>query len=242
MKFLLSSLLVSLATVPAFCHAETIKLLIQEYAPFTHTDLKSGEIQGALTEKIQEILKRAGDNYSISSTSLARGLNSTLNDDNTCLFGFRRTPERENSYKWVGPLVTDNWVLYARKTETRVLKSFEDAKPYSIGSYKNAATGLQLSEQGYKIEFASQDEDNPRLLVNGRLNYWIVSESHGMLIAQQQGFGNEIARAIKWKSIELNMLCNVRMDKQRIELYNKINKELDNDGTMEKIMRKYGIK
>lgn len=242
MKFLLPSLLVSLATVPVISHAETLKLLIQEFAPFTYTDIKTGEIQGALTEKITEILKRAGDNYSISSTSLARGLNSTLNDDNTCLFGFRRTPERENSYKWVGPLVTDNWVLYSRKSETRVLKSFEDAKPYSLGSYKNAATGIQLAEQGYKIEFASQDEDNPRLLANGRLNYWIVSESHGMFLAQQQGYGSEITRAIKWKSVELNMLCNVRMDKQRIELYNKINKELDNDGTMEKIMRKYGIK
>jgi len=231
-----------MVTVPAISHAETIRLLIQEFAPFTHTDPKSGEIQGALTEKIQEILKRAGDNYSISSTSLARGLNSTLNDDNTCLFGFRRTPDRENSYKWVGPLVTDNWVLYGRKMDLRVLKSFEEAKAYSIGSYKNAATGIQLAEQGYKIEFASQDEDNPRLLVNGRLNYWIVSESHGMHLAQQQGFANDIVRAIKWKSVELNMLCNVRMDKQRIELYNKINKEMDNDGTMEKIMRKYGIK
>lgn len=179
MKFLLSSLPVSLATVPALSHAETIKLLIQEYPPITHTDLKTGEIQGALTENITEILKRAGDNYSICSTSLARGLNSTLNDDNTCLFGFRRTSDRESSYKWVGPLVTGNWVLYGRKTDTRVLKSQEDAKPYSIGSYKNAATGLQLSEQGYKIEFASQDEDNPRLLVNGRVHYWIVSESHG---------------------------------------------------------------
>ncbi len=242
MKFLLSSLLVSLAIVPAISKAETIKLLIQEFAPFTHTDIKTGEIQGALTEKIAEILRRAGDNYSISSTSLARGLNSTLNDDNTCLFGFRRTPDREHLYKWVGPLVNDNWVLYGRKNDSRVLKSFEDAKAYSIGSYKNAATGVQLSEQGYKIEFASQDDDNPRLLVNGRLNYWIVSESHGMFLAQQQGFANDIVRAIKWKSIELNMLCNVRMDKQRIELYNKINKELDNDGTMEKIMRKYGIK
>jgi len=237
-----SSLLCCLVVVPAISHAETIKLLIQEFAPFTHTDIKTGEIQGALTEKVQEILKRAGDNYNIGSTSLARGLQSTLNDDNTCLFGFRRTPERENSFKWVGPLVTDNWVLYGRKTDNRLLKNFEDAKPYSIGSYKNAATGLQLHEQGYKIEFSNQDEDNPRLLVNGRLDYWIVSESHGMVIAQQQGFGHEIARAIKWKSIELNMLCNVRMDKQRIELYNKINKELDNDGTMEKIMRKYGIK
>ncbi len=242
MKLLAPSLVFFLSLTPVISRAETIKLLIQEYAPYTHTDLKTGEIQGVLTEKIQEILKRAGDNYNISSTSLARGLNSTLNDDNTCLFGFRRTPDRENSYKWVGPLVTDNWVLYGRKTDTRVLKNFEDAKPYSIGSYKNAATGIQLSEQGYKIEFSNQDEDNPRLLVNNRLNYWVVSESHGMVLAQQQGFGNDIVRVVKYKSIELNMLCNSRMDKQRIDLYNKLNKELDNDGTMEKIMHKYGMK
>ncbi|MFZ6655054.1 substrate-binding periplasmic protein [Undibacterium sp. TJN19] len=242
MKFLSIKLMFCLAALPALAHAENMKLLIQEFAPFTHTDPKTGEIQGALTEKMLEIVRRAGDTSTISSTSLARGLHAALNEDNTCLFGFRRTPDRENFYKWVGPLVNDNWVLYGRKNDGRVLKNFEDAKPYSIGSYKNAATGLQLSEQGYKIEFASQDEDNPRLLVNNRLHYWIVSESHGMAIAQQQGFGNDIVRAVKYKSIELNMLCNIRMDKQRIDLYNKINKDLDNDGTMEKIMRKYGIK
>lgn len=195
-----------------------------------------------LTEKILEIVKRAGDTSTITSTSLARGLNSTLNDDNTCLFGFRRTPDRENSYKWIGPLVSDNWVLYGNKDNQQVLKSLEDAKPYSIGSYKNAATGLQLSKQGYKIEFSNEDEDNPRLLVNKRLNYWIVSESHGMFIAQQQGYANDIVRVLKYKAIDLYMLCNIRMDAQRIDLYNKLNKELDNDGTTEKLMHKYGIK
>ncbi|MFZ6770137.1 MULTISPECIES: substrate-binding periplasmic protein [unclassified Undibacterium] len=242
MKLFVPCFVFCLMLTPLVSRAESIKLLIQEYAPFTHTDSKTGEILGILTEKIQEILKRAGDTSTISSTSLARGLNSTLNDDNTCLFGFRRTPERENLYKWVGPLTNDTWVLYARKTDTRVLKTLEDAKPYSIGSYKNAATGMQLSEQGYKIEFSNQDEDNPRLLINNRLNYWIVSESHGMVLAQQQGFGNDIVRAVKYKTMELNMLCNSRMDKQRIELYNKLNKDLDNDGTMEKIMHKYGMK
>jgi hypothetical protein len=48
--------------------------------------------------------------------------------------------------------------------------------------------------------------------------------------------------AARYKNIELNMLCNIRMDKQRIDLFNKINRELDNDGTMEKLMRKYGIR
>ncbi len=242
MKFLSSCLLFSLGLAPACSHAEPVKLLIQEYAPFTHTDVKTNEITGVLTEKIQEIIKRAGDTSSITSTSLARGLSATLNDENTCLFGFRRTPERENAYKWIGPLITDNWVLYSKKGEARVLKSLEDAKPYSIGSYRNAATGLQLFEQGYKIEFSNQDEDNPRLLINNRLDYWIVSELHGMFIAQQQGYASDIVRALRYKNMDLYMLCNKHMDKQRIELYNKLNKELDNDGTMEKLMHKYGIK
>ncbi|MBR7791049.1 ABC transporter substrate-binding protein [Undibacterium sp. FT147W] len=231
-----------LITLPSIALAETLHLLIQEYAPFSYTEPKTGEIRGFVTDKIMEIMRRAGETPDISSTSLARGLNATLNDDNTCLFAFRRTPERENSFKWVGPLTNDNWVLYGRKNDSRVLKKFEDAKPYSIGSYKNAATGIQLTEQGYHVAFASEDDDNPRLLVNKRIDYWVVSELHGMSLAQQLGFAEDIVRVARYKNIELNMLCNIRMDKQRIDLFNKINRELDNDGTMEKLMRKYGTR
>ncbi len=142
----------------------------------------------------------------------------------------------------MGPLATDNWVLYSRKGDTRSLKSLEDAKPYTIGSYKNAATGLYLQEQGYKVQFASQDDDNPRLLVNGRLDYWIVSELHGMFLAQQQGYWEGISKAVKYRSIDLYMLCNARMDKQRIDNFNTFNADIDRDGTMEKLMRKYGVK
>ena len=79
-------------------------------------------------------------------------------------------------------------------------------------------------------------------MVNKRLDYWIVSELHGMYIAEQQGVAKDIATAIKYKTIELNMLCNIHMDKQRIELFNKLNKAIDADGTMGKILRKNGIK
>lgn len=229
------------STLPVHAEAnpEHYQLLIQEYAPFTHTDPKSGEIRGIVTEKVQEILRRSGDSHSIASTSLARGLYAAQHNDNTCLFAFRRTPERETSFRWFGPLATDSWVLYGRKDDTRVLKKLEDAKALAIGSYKNAATGLQLTEQGYNIKFASQDEDNPRLLVNRRLDYWIVSELHGMYMAQQQGYADDIARALRYKHIELNMLCNLNIDKTKIDQWNRINKELDADGSTEKLQKKY---
>lgn len=238
---ILLPLWVLLSALPGIASADHYHLMIQEFAPFTNTDPKSGEIRGMVTEKIQEILRRSGDTYKLSSTSLARGLNAVQHEDNTCLFAFRRTPERESFFRWVGPLATDTWVLYSRKDDTRVLKKIEDAKPYAIGSYKNAATGLQLTEQGYNIKFASQDEDNPRLLINHRIDYWIVSELHGLYMAQQQGYGDDIVKAIRYKHIELNMLCNLNIDKQKIEQWNRINKELDSDGSTEKLLRKYGM-
>ncbi|MFZ6645590.1 substrate-binding periplasmic protein [Undibacterium sp. TJN25] len=236
------SLLFAALLAPLVAHADGLKLIVQEYAPFTHTDYQGTDIHGFVADKVAEIMKRAGETYTINSTSLARAYQAALTEENTCLFAFRRTPDREKYFKWVGPLAADNWVLYSRKSDTRSLKSLEDAKSYTIGSYKNAATGLYLQEQGYKIQFASQDDDNPRLLVNGRLDYWIVSELHGMFLAQQQGYWEGISKAVKYRSIDLYMLCNARMDKQRIDNFNSFNADIDRDGTMEKLMRKYGVK
>ncbi|MFZ6751137.1 substrate-binding periplasmic protein [Undibacterium sp. Ren11W] len=231
-----------LSSIPASVHAENIKLLIQEFTPFTYTNPKTAQIEGVLSDKIQEIMKRAGASTSIKSTSLARALQTTQNEENTCMIGLRRTPERESSFKWVGPLIFDDWVLYSKKDSTVKLKNFEDAKPYRIGSYKNAATGLQLTEQGYKIEFANEDDENPRLLVNSRIDFWVVSELHGMYMAQQQGYWKDLQRAVKYKTIELYMLCHPAMEKNRIAQFNRYNKELDSDGTMDKISHKYGAR
>lgn len=233
---------VALCLLGPAASADSIKLMIQEFPPFNYTDQKNGKIQGILVEKVQEILKRGGDSSTLASSSLARTLHNAANEENTCALGVHRTPEREASYKWIGPLIIDDWVLYGRKPEARALKTIEDAKPYVIGSFKNASSGIKLSELGYRVEFASQDEDNPRLLVNGRIEYWNSSELHGMYLAQQQGYGNDISRALRYKSLGLYLACHPHLDKARVELYNQLNKELDNDGSMEKFTRKYGSK
>ena len=228
--------------LPAAVRAERMQLIIQEFAPYGYTNTKTKEIQGYLTEKVQEIIKRAGDTSSISSTSLARGLMTTKTEANTCLLNLRRTPDRENLFTWVGPLTSTDWVLYGRNSDERILKTLDDAKPYRIGSYKNSATGLELAELGYKIEFAASDEENPNLLMINRIDYWIVAEPRGMAIAQEQGYGADISRVVKYKSIDLYMLCNKALPKKKVDQLNRINKEIENDGTMQKILRKYGIR
>lgn len=231
-----------LVLLPAFVRAENIQLIIQEFAPYGYTNPKTKEIQGYLTEKVQVIIKRAGDTSKISSTSLARGLQATRTEANTCLLNLRRTPDRENLFAWVGPLGTTDWVLYGRNANEHILKTIEDAKPYRIGSYKGSATGTELAELGYKIEFAASDDENPNLLMMNRIDYWIVAEHRGKVIAQEQGYAADIRRIVKYKSIELYLLCNKNMPQKKIDQLNRINKEIENDGTMQKILRKYGIR
>ncbi len=237
----LKLLLSCLVLLPVAVRAERIQLIIQEFAPYGYTNTKTKEIQGYLIDKVQEIIKRAGATSRITSTSLARGLQTTRTEANTCLLNLRRTPDRENQFTWVGPLTTTDWVLYGRNSDEFILKTLEDAKPFRIGSYRNSATGLELAELGYKIEFATSDEENPNLLMINRIDYWIVAEHRGMFIAQEQGYGAEISRVAKYKSFDLFMLCNKNMSQKKIDQLNRINKEIDNDGTMQKILRKYGI-
>jgi polar amino acid transport system substrate-binding protein len=237
LKFLLSCLVF----LPAVARAENIHLIIQEFAPYGYTNPKTKEIQGYLTEKVQEIIKRTGATSSISSTSLARGLQATKTEANTCLLNLRRTTDRENQFAWVGPLTTTDWVLYGKNSNDHILKTIEDAKPFRIGSYKGSATGIELAEQGYKIEFAASDDENPNLLMINRIDYWIVAEHRGMYIAQEQGYGADISRVAKYKSVDLYMLCNKNILPKKIAQLNRINKEIENDKTMQKILRKYGI-
>lgn len=237
----LSLFLLAINSLASLAQAQEIKLMIQEFAPFNHTDPKTKKIVGFITDKAEEIIKRAGTTSSISSTSLARALQAAKTEENTCVLSLRRTPERENFYQWVGPLIITDWALYGKKDDPNKLKNFEDAKSYRIGSYKASATASELSDLGYKIELAGQDEENPRLMMNKRIDYWIVAEQRGRYITRQQGYENEIGRIASYKTIELFMLCHPGIPKPQIDLFNRINKELDSDGTMNKILQKYGV-
>jgi polar amino acid transport system substrate-binding protein len=145
-------------------------------------------------------------------------------------------------FRWVGPITTTNWVLYGKNNNPHKLKNIQDARAFRIGSYKNSATGLELTAQGYKVELAASDEENPNLIMMNRIDYWIVAEQRGKYIAEQKGYGKDISPVITYKTIDLYMLCHPGMDNARIEKYNQLSKDIDKDGTMEKILRKYGVR
>ena len=88
-----------------------------------HTGKRSFNIE--LVRQMMIILKHSRN---IDEVSFKRGLIQVQKNVNIALFNVSRTPERENSVKWVGPLQRETDYFYEIKNNPTGIKTLEDAK------------------------------------------------------------------------------------------------------------------
>jgi len=224
-------------SLPLLCHSEI--LVTEDYPPFNIVNPKTGEVTGLSTEKVQELMRRAGEKYSITAYPWARSIQMAQNNPDTCVFSTSRTPGREQLYKWVGPLVKNNWVIFARADDSRHPKTLEDLRIYTIGSYRNDAIAEYFSLKGFNTELASTDADNPRKLLAGRFDFWASGELLGWEMLKQQGLTKMIVQLFTFNQTEMYLACNTTMSQAKVDKWNQILKEMDKDGTSAAIEKRY---
>ncbi|BBB65936.1 hypothetical protein UNDYM_1683 [Undibacterium sp. YM2] len=230
-------ILILLISLPLSCRSEI--LVTEDYPPFNIVNPKTGEVTGLSTEKVQELMRRAGEKYSITAYPWARSIQMAQNNPDTCVFSTSRTPGREQLYKWVGPLVKNNWVIFARVDDTRHPKTLEDLRIYTIGSYRNDAIAEYFSLKGFNTELASTDADNPRKMLAGRFDFWASGELLGWEILKQQGLTKMVVQLFTFNQTEMYLACNTTMSQAKIDKWNHILKEMDKDGTSAAIEKRY---
>ncbi len=219
--------------------AQALNLVTEEYPPFNIVNPKTGEISGISTEKVMELMHRAGEKYTLAAYPWARAIQMAQNNPDTCVFSTSRTPGRETLYKWVGPLVKNNWVIFARADDSRRPKTLEDLRPYVIGTYRNDAIAEYFSLKGYNTDLASADADNPRKMLYGRFDFWATGELLGLDILRQQGLGKLIVPLFTFNQTEMYLACNTGMEQAKIDRLNHLLKEMDKDGSSAAIEKKY---
>ena len=101
-------------------YGETLHLVTENYPPFNMSidgadSAKESKIIGISTEIIQELFKRAKIKYTIQLYPWKRAYWMAKNKANHGVYSTTRTPERENLFKWVGPLGENHWVFFAKK-------------------------------------------------------------------------------------------------------------------------------
>jgi len=171
--------------------AKDLAYITEQYPPFNFQE--NGKLQGISIDLLEEVWKRMGVDLNRSIIKLlpwTACYQRILNEKDTALFAMARSPQREQLFKWAGPIGPFRTVLLAKRDRNISIASPEDLNNYKIGAIKDDNAIQMLLDKGVNkenlhIEIAS--EPIIRMLENGSIDAWAHGEIAGIWLIQQSG-------------------------------------------------------
>lgn len=162
-------------------HAVNLPVLTiytEEFPPYNFT--ANGRVQGINIDIVLLLCKSVNITCNIISLPWNRAVSQVLANHNSGIVSMSRFDEREDQFKWVGPLVNDISYFYRLKSRQEVSPtSLENVTQFTIGASRNDIYEKVLIELGFKksinlLELTDKGEQ-VRLFMNGKLDLLIAS-------------------------------------------------------------------
>ncbi len=167
----------------------TLTYYTEELPPYNYEE--NGTLQGISVDLLESVTEELGAKVpreEVHLVSWTEGYQTALTQPGTVLFSTARTPEREQSFKWAGPIYTDNEVLFARRNRGITLQSPADLTGYRIGVIAGDIAIQQLLELGVN-QNQLVPESNVSVLIakleSGEIDLWACPAPSDRYYAKQ---------------------------------------------------------
>ena len=217
-----------------------LNVMTENYPPYNF--VKNGELTGPCVDIVMEILKRTGHPPEIKVLPWGRAYRYILEMDSQVLFSMSRTQQREDLFKWVGPLVDYNVYFYARKGAGLAIDSLDDAaKVDAIGTGINTSGSIFLRELGFdNLEPVSKTELNALKLIRGRISLWLAGELTARYRAGLKGLDFDLFQPVyKIRTESLYIAFSKSTPDSVIDRWQQTLDAIKQDGTHERIFQRY---
>jgi polar amino acid transport system substrate-binding protein len=164
-----------------------LTLYTEQNPPYNYE--ANGTLQGISIDLLEMITERMGDEVSRDQVRLVpwtEGYQAALSGNNTMIFAIARIPEREDAFKWAGPLYPYTTVLFARPDSGIVIDSPGDLRGRRIGVIRDDASVQQLLDAGVNRSQLVEETNVSTLigmLRDGEIDLWAYSKSSGRYFA-----------------------------------------------------------
>lgn len=242
---LLNGLLLCISVARAELPADyRVQLLTENFPPFNMAvndkNFARGDgIDGISAEIVREMFKRADIQYSLTLRfPWARVYGMTVEKPNHGLFSTARTPERESSFKWVGPLASSSWVLVASSDSLIKVNSVKEARKYKVGAGKGNAVTDYVVGQGISPELTLRDQQNAIKLAKGEIDLWATDDPPGRFMASQEGIRG-LQVVLTMSKSELYLALNKETPDEVVQRLQKALDELRAEGFVDEMSNSY---
>jgi polar amino acid transport system substrate-binding protein len=254
---ILVSIGILMAGLNVACVAPTassqLRIITENYPPYNFVD-KNNNVTGQSTEIVRAILEKTGTQANIEVLPLSEGLALAEKGPGVVIYSINRTPQRENLFKWVGPIGFYEQAFYAKKgSATAALILFysklEDAKKVDkIGVYKGDAGAQFLASQGFtNLDYSLTDAEALKKLMDGTVQLWLGNKDGLAITAEQAGVNpddllmlpNVVRQADLYIAFSKDIPDSTVAAWQSALDALKSEKDIDNKTVYEKIMAEY---
>ncbi|WP_161625361.1 substrate-binding periplasmic protein [Maridesulfovibrio hydrothermalis] len=150
--------------------------------PFNYQS-ETGQPTGIAVDVLVEIMNTAGcsvDLSKIKNVPLARSLRCIAASNSSILFSVAKTPKREKSFKWVGPIYNLKLGLISKKSRHIIINDKQDISKYKIGVIRESAPySILTKEYGVpkkKLTLLTTDVQQFKMLNRGRVD--LITQSN----------------------------------------------------------------
>lgn len=174
-----------------------IEYITEHFPPYNFQE--KGVAKGITVEILLQAAKEVGQNIDrndIYFRPWARGYNRVLQGPMVMLFAMARTPEREDQFQWVGPILQTRIVLLAKQSSHINIKSAHDISGYSIGVVRDDAgeqlvrAFLQNKNPSTMLQQSAKPQDLINKLAYERIDLLAYEETVARDLIQVLGFLN----------------------------------------------------
>ena len=165
-----------------------LHLVTEDYPPLTYRE--NGEITGYVTDVVREITDRLDSEAPIRLTTWENAYHMATIHPNVVLFSAERTAEREDLFHWVGPVGSNNAILYAKAGNDLSLDDLDAARDVeTIATTSNWFTEQYLQDAGFtNLESRPEPVDAVRAVMAGNAELTILTDSTAPNIVEQAGY------------------------------------------------------
>jgi polar amino acid transport system substrate-binding protein len=237
-KKILFSIFLIFASTQVF--AQNLNVYCEDDFPMQYKN--NGVLTGFALEVVQEIQKRIGNHDVIQFVPWSRGMHKLNYDKNTFLFSMVKTPERENSYQWIGPIATVSYGLYVKSNSLIKVNHIDDAKKInSISVYRKDILDNKLTELGFEnLDRAPSNDSGFKKLMKGRVDAYADAQIGVENVAIQAGYKIEnVKLAFNLFKKSLFIAASQSTDPQIVGKWNEALESMKKDRTFYKIQKKY---
>lgn len=222
--------------------ARSVRIYTENLPPFNYRTNEG--IAGIGAEVVSAMAKLVGHSGEFEMLPWKRVLSALEKEPYSAAFSMVRIPEREDEFKWVGPITYSKSAFYQLADSPVKVRSLEEARVVSaIGVQAGGASERALRALGFKNLMPLYAPNNGlQMLLSGRIVLW---ETADLIVESQSrkiGVASSLVEpAVTLGNYDLYLAFSHSTPDTVIVPWRQALNELHRNGVFDEIQRRYGV-